>query len=222
MITRSIDGDCAICGGVFLKNKHNQKYCSKKCKNTNRRNVELPKIHKLRGFSGYSEKNCKVCGKIFKPTTSRAKYCSKNCSAIILKKIKNKFQKEYHERKKSSPAYIISRMLRTCIRGAIKGNVPSKKMCDFTPSEFKRHIEGMFTEGMGWHNWGEFLSLRVLSQVQLEEVKDKKCNRLVSLFDKGAIDLKELRDCVNRGGLVDIKLAGDLDEEPIPDEAESE
>ena len=68
----------------------------------------------------------------------------------------------------------------------------------------------------------EFLSLRVLSQVQLEEVKDKKCNRLVALFDKGAIDLKELRDCINRGDLVDIKLEGDLDEESSIDETSSE
>lgn len=187
MITRSIDGDCAICGGVFLKNKHNQKYCSKKCKNTNRRNVELPKIHKLRGFSGYSEKNCKVCGKIFKPTTSRAKYCSKNCSAIILKKIKNKFQKEYHERKKSSPAYIISRMLRTCIRGAIKGNVPSKKMCDFTPSEFKRHIEGMFTEGMGWHNWG-----KGDGKWNVDHIKPLSSFNFIDAF--GGINLSEIKE----------------------------
>lgn len=61
----------------------------------------------------------------------------------------------------------------------------------------------------------EFSSLRVLSQVQMEEVKDRKCNRLISLYDKGAIDMVELRDCVNRDNLVAIKLEGEFDVEPV-------
>lgn len=59
---------CAVCGGKFIPQKHNQKCCSSECANK--------KAHET--MKKYYE--CQHCGKLFwRPNAFRMKYCSPEC-----------------------------------------------------------------------------------------------------------------------------------------------
>ena len=61
--------ECAICGKTVLQRKHNQAYCSLKCKS---------RAHYI-GATKVALKHCGRCGEVFEGRTVEAKYCSTAC-----------------------------------------------------------------------------------------------------------------------------------------------
>lgn len=88
-------------------------------------------------------------------------------------------------------------MIESQIRGKIKG--PLRQMIQIRCMQIFGFVPKDLTI--------TFKPLRVMSTEQEENVKDKKFTRVKQSYDAGAITLEEYRDALNRGNLLDIKLA---------------
>lgn len=150
---------CNYCGEKYLSYQKWSNNCGKRECLLKSKKIYSDKI-KIRKFGelGYKKKECLVCGKVFKPKTSRAKYCSKECSLVVERKKKNESQKKYNFEKRKDVVYIFKKRLRRWIERCISGKKAkaSREYVNYSPQEFKKHIERLFKEGMSWDNYGEW------------------------------------------------------------------
>ena len=65
-----------------------------------------------------------------------------------------------------------------------------------------QELFGMIPDDLEIH----YAPLRTLSSEQQENVKNQKADRLIKLFDKGAISIRELKESINRDNLIAVKI----------------
>lgn len=90
---------CPICGVYFPKRDTNQKYCSKKCKNSMSGKKQNPGNIKniSKEKKAIKEKaTCPICGKEFLKSTVNQKYCNKGCSYEAFKMQQRNKKKKIH------------------------------------------------------------------------------------------------------------------------------
>lgn len=134
--------DCEWCSNWFKAYRSNNKFCSVKCEQA-LRNSQVPR--KLNGFK-YIVKGCETCNELFNSYLGNAKFCSTKCA-----------NKKYHSKKIQNPMRRISARLSHGIRDVIKGRYKNSNVwnfLDFTPDDFRKRFESLFSEGMGWNNMG--------------------------------------------------------------------
>lgn len=113
---------------------------------------------------------------------------SRNAYARSKQKQNNEKRKEFNKKKRQSdPMFLVIGRLRSRIRSALNGygwekNKSTGEMLGCSREHFVKHIEALFTDGMGWHNrieWHLDHIIPLASAKTLEEME--KLNHYTNL-----------------------------------------
>ena len=181
--------ECIECGTAFQPNKHNQVYCSLRCRQV-ARNKKRGSREKARREHLALQTLCSECGKEYQKI-AKALTCGPECSRLRRNRLMRGWKKNnrksinrtklnWHNAKMSSdPVYALNCRVRSQLRKCLKKRRIEKSQTTygslgFSPLQLRNHLESQFVEGMSWDNMGEWHidHIRPIASFTFDSVND--------------------------------------------------
>lgn len=157
----ALDKVCEICGSSFTTNRKEKKYCGKECYKQN--NKRIKEENRKRYNQTYYEKHKESIRARCKEDYAENKELYQEKAKQSYQKHKEKRIKSYlrwvKEKRKTDEVFRITCNIRTRLWHALRNQQADKPCASLdllgcSVSEYREYIEGLFTEGMTWENYG--------------------------------------------------------------------